>query len=68
MWTVKLPAKTAKFGGPALSMLRLDLIPGRQWKLLKLSDSILGPAPDPERKRGGWRVVFEEGLKTSVEC
>ena len=57
----------AKFGGPALSMLRLDLLPDGTGTLLKLSDLILGPSTDPNCKRDGWRLLLEEGLKVYLE-
>ena len=57
----------AKFGGPALCMLRLDLVPEGSGTVLKLSDSILGPDTDPNCKRDGWRLLLEEGLKEYVE-
>jgi DNA-binding transcriptional ArsR family regulator/uncharacterized protein YndB with AHSA1/START domain len=57
----------AAFGGPALSVVRLQLTENDGRTILALSDSILGAKSDPKEKLAGWRLLFEEGLKPFVE-
>ncbi len=60
---------TPAFGGPAVTMLRLELAEEGKGTLLALSDSTVGrSAPDGEAtKRDGWLAIFDAGLRAWVE-
>jgi DNA-binding transcriptional ArsR family regulator len=63
---------SAAFGGPAVSMLHLELDEhghgDKRKTTLRLSDAILGPPADPKEKRDGWLALFSDGLKRHVEA
>jgi len=60
---------TPMWGGPAISMLRLELHENEAATVLKVSDAILGPAKeqDADTKKEGWMLLFGQGLKPYIE-
>ena len=60
---------TPAFGGPALTMLLLELIPEGSTTILKISESLLGKVSEGglQNMRDGWWLIFGEGLKGFVE-
>ena len=58
----------ARFGGPRMGMLRLDLREDGDATILAVSDSVMGRLGDGSREalEGGWRVLVE-GLREWVE-
>ena len=67
MWSVDLSGhRAALYGGPATSLLHLEVSPGKVegTALLKLSDSVFGQlGPDFERSlTSGWLAILREGL------
>ena len=57
------------FGGPAETMLRLELEEKDSGTVLKLSDSIMGRADSSTRAsiHGGWRAIFADAFRAHVE-
>jgi DNA-binding transcriptional ArsR family regulator/uncharacterized protein YndB with AHSA1/START domain len=54
--------------GPAFSLLHLELKASGKKTVLMLSDSTIGLSTDSGKtKLDGWKLLFEEGLKTYVE-
>jgi uncharacterized protein YndB with AHSA1/START domain len=60
---------TPAFGGPAISMLQLNLKDEGGRTVLHLADTIAGKVNEdkPEFIREGWKTLFEDCLKTYVE-
>jgi DNA-binding transcriptional ArsR family regulator len=61
---------TPAFGGPATTMLRLDLAAAGKGTRLGLSDTIFGRVGDEKltQTRQGWTMLFDGGLKAYVEA
>ena len=74
-WLV--PNKTLKllghlypeFGGPATSLLSIDLEKSGDTTLLKLEDSLYGVLSENAEAsiEGGWKTLFDDGLRKHVE-
>ena len=60
---------TAAFGGPATSLLRIEVVERGRASLLRISDSVHGRIDDDKAAglEQGWRLLFAEGLKPFVE-
>lgn len=55
------------FGGPATSILNLNLKSTGKATVLEISDSFFGNVEGGCEKEDGWRLLFGEGLKPFVE-
>lgn len=57
------------FGGPATTLLQLDLKPAGRNTVLRLSDTIFGKVGDDKlsQTRDGWKMLFDAGLRAHVE-
>jgi hypothetical protein len=57
------------FGGPATTILQLDLQGTGKTTLLRLSDTIFGRVGDEKltQTREGWMMLFDGGLRAHVE-
>lgn len=60
---------TPAFGGPAQTILQLDLKAAGKFTKLQLSDTIFGRVGDEKltQTREGWAMLFDGGLKAFVE-
>jgi DNA-binding transcriptional ArsR family regulator len=58
-----------KFGGPAISFMKIQLEDSKGSTLLKITDTIIGSISEDLQKNltQGWQAIFEEGLKPYVE-
>lgn len=58
-----------EFGGPATTLLKLALTEKNGVTKLQISDSVFGDVDENMHKNidGGWRQLFEDGLKAYVE-
>ena len=55
------------FGGPATSLLFLEVIPEGETSVLEITNAIFGVLPDREQIEGGWSYLFNSGLKKHIE-
>lgn len=57
------------FGGPATTLLQLELEASGKSTLLRLSDTIFGKVGDEKltQTREGWLLLFDAGLRAHVE-
>ncbi len=60
---------TPAFGGPAQTILELNLKSSGETTILQLSDTIFGKVGDQKltQTREGWMLLFEGGLRAFVE-
>lgn len=60
---------TSAFGGPAITILQLDLRASGKTTVLRLSDTIFGQVGDEKssQTREGWLMLFDGGLRAYVE-
>ena len=60
---------TTAFGGPATTLLRLEIEDRGKESILNVTDSMIGRLPPDcaETKRTGWLTLFRDGLKAHVE-
>ncbi|MBX3358157.1 MAG: SRPBCC domain-containing protein [Phycisphaeraceae bacterium] len=61
---------TPSFGGPATTMVRIELLPGERGCTLRLRDGVFGRVDEGTAAslENGWRMLFgDEGLKGYVE-
>lgn len=58
-----------QYGGPATSILQLTLEEANGWTTLHISDALFGRLGEQIQSQvaEGWKLLFEEGLKTYVE-
>jgi uncharacterized protein YndB with AHSA1/START domain len=58
-----------KFGGPAISFMKIQLEDSEGSTLLKITDTIFGSISENLQKNltEGWQAIFEEGLKPHAE-
>jgi len=58
-----------KFGGPAISFMKIQLEDSEDATLLKITDTIFGNISENLQKSltEGWQAIFEEGLKPYAE-
>ncbi len=59
-----------KFGGPAISFMKIQLEDSEGSTLLKITDTIFGSIPENLQNNltQGWQAIFEEGLKPYTEA
>jgi uncharacterized protein YndB with AHSA1/START domain len=57
------------FGGPATTLLQLELKGTGKTTLLRVSDTIFGRVGDEKltQTREGWKMLFDDGLRAHVE-
>ena len=60
---------SSAFGGPATTLLHLDLKSTGKATILRLSDTIFGRVGDEKlaQTRDGWMMLFDAGLRAYVE-
>ena len=60
---------TTAFGGPATTLLRLEIEDRGKESILLVTDSMIGRLPPDcaETKRTGWLTLFRDGLKAHAE-
>jgi len=58
-----------KYGGPAISFMKIQLEDSNESTLLKITDTIFGSISKNLQKNltEGWQAIFEEGLKPYAE-
>ena len=58
-----------KFGGPAISFMKIQLEDSKESTLLKITDTIFGSISKNLQKNltEGWQAIFEQGLKPYAE-
>ncbi len=58
-----------KYGGPAISFMKIQLEDAKGTTILKMSDTIFGSIPDnlQQNLTEGWQAIFEDGLKPYAE-
>ena len=58
-----------KYGGPAISFMKIQLEDSDESTLLKITDTIFGSISKNLQKNltEGWQAIFEEGLKPYAE-
>jgi hypothetical protein len=58
-----------KYGGPAISFIKIQLEDAEDSTLLKMSDTIFGSISEnlQQNLTEGWQAIFEEGLKPYAE-
>ena len=59
-----------KYGGPAISFMKIQLEDAEDATILKMSDTIFGSISDnlQQNLKEGWQAIFEEGLKPYAEA